>query len=321
VTNTKRTVWDLRMDQIEADRHVLIALSTIERLTTYRRLLNDARNEVKRQPHKSVRLSQYVAERAFETEKHLRVFVKEGIDTINELRDSGRLELLINESIKHVSERKGLTVLDDAIKRIKQYSEQDYHNRDTAWLDEYSLLLKERVRDISVDKGRLLISAIVGGEEREFIIEPTPRPGHLGRISAEDFFNPLDAGILVTSAPPVFVPNNCHHQQLGISLQPKERVVDIYGNLVGSLAYVREAFYRHARKTKEVGLGAFTGKTPEEVVTIGTVISVYGLAMVIIGSIQNAPDMQRVGGIAMLVGIVLIIGGLIYANVVIAVSE
>jgi len=272
-------------------------------LDSYRRLLETARKRATDDPDEGRRLTQPVADRAFEAEAALRVLLKECIDSLNELKDTGRLEAALRAAASKID--------DDWKKQLREKLEKIQESlREIAGGEAIDLaggamqLVSERITRVVRDRDGLRIALGKGDDAVEFVLEPSPRPGHTGRISSDAFFSTRAGGVAFGPMAAVLIEPTCHHERAMMPLQTEDGIIDVYGAVLGNMAYAREAMYRHARKTAEIGLGAFKGK--DVFTAIGIALVVAGAVALIWGYTNGDDEAITWGWIMLSVGVVFI---------------
>jgi hypothetical protein len=260
------------------DERIQTLAASYSRYENYWALYNSLREQIKYKVGFPLNLTKQVVERSFDAERHLRVLLKEGLDTLNELVDSGGMESAIKTGTAFFEQgRTFAEVLGEGFELAQEALKQRYPEQEFGFLDEGMQRLREHKVSISSERGRLLVQMTpADGRERRFFIDPQPQPGQLGRISSSAFFNPRIAGGIYSNVPPIFVPEGCHHHNQVVALAETATpgTLDVYGSLVGGFGVAKGSMYHHARKTDEIGLSRFRGNDPvTAVLIIGAVVA------------------------------------------------
>src|SRR5262249_29655026 len=83
--------------------------------------------------------------------------------------------------------------------------------------------------------------------------------------------------------------------------------LDMYGTIVGGLAYGREEMYRRARQVLDVGVDGIGGRNG--FIVVGIIALIIGLALIIFGAVTHDETMVAVGVFIFIIGVALIVGG------------
>ena len=280
-------------------RRMASAFSSLEQLNEYYEFFLSAREKIMKQRKAENKLSKLVAERAFEAECHFRLLLSLGIESLNEVRYSGMLEASIRKAVELFPSKQGLSDFNEmqkeAFDKIKRYCP----DADISMLDKGVKLLMPQLIDIKSDGKALHIKKSSGEGQYTLILEPKPRPGHIGRVDVDEFFGSGPAQTSIMSTFATMAEDTCHHKQWEMRAERVAGVVDVYGSAIATLAWARESFYRHARRTDEVGLGAFEGR--DGVVIAIIVAAIVGLIFVVGGVATDCFECILVG-VSFLVG-------------------
>jgi hypothetical protein len=257
-------------------------------------------------PAERAGLSASLADRAFAAEAALRSLAGDHLDTLNELRDSGAMQLMVEKATPALAEKdfEWSRRLAEAGRRAEKEFGIDAAllERAVEQLDRYGFDIAAGT-DREVDAS---ISSLKGKRER-FSVRGAQRPGDPGRVSREQLLGPQG----IVASVPLLVPDDCHHRS---KLLPHEHAtaIDLYSTNVAGLAYAREAMYRHARRIDEVGPSAFRGNDPFTavvvgIIVVGVIIAGIGVAMVA-GGDADGWWLIALGGIVIAGGICVGVG-------------
>lgn len=224
----------------EAVERLTFASAATGRLIRYR----DTVNLLERFPG----AARHIAERARDAENDMRVLLKCALDSLNELRDSGAMEGLVNEGAKLLESPDNIVRLFAAAPPALA---EKLPGVDLSFLEESKKLIGQLELGVHRSGERIVAKfRLPGGERRSTALSPRARPGQLGRVSATDFFG--RAGAVVVLVDPAFADDDCHHQkqtlQIGASQLP-----DYYAQAVGALAHARDFMATHARVAEHFG--------------------------------------------------------------------
>ena len=277
------------------------AVGATRRLLHYRQLLDAARQKG---PDKKAGPVPHglLVERAYGAEQDVRMLLKDGIDAANELRDSSRLWAVLRPPPSRRSRPTRLTGSAPPSGRSASRSRMTSRFRPPS-----STTPTAGWPTGSWTSGRR--AATFGcpspgpGTRPEPIGLPGPpprscRPGRLGRVLSPG----LSGGVLSMAG------RCCRNAQKSGSQEERNAVdtttasaghddapLDIYAGLMAGAASAREAIYRHARRTEEIGPGAVRGEEAISAllvagVIIGFLLITAGVAIEIQCAIGAAHD-------------------------------
>jgi hypothetical protein len=263
----------------ERTRRTAVASSTVSALAGYQAYLSGV--ETAANGMAGCGLHAQLAERAFEAESQLRMLIAEGLNSVNDLRDSGMLQL-------------GLESLATAIENgepdfrimVEESAKQAQHllNLPEAFTGKVLKLIDHRGITVRCDKGsqELVVRARgVENESEETRVRIKPRSGDIGRISLENFFGGEGGAFSIAPEPSGGEAADCHGR-VGQMQRPKS--IDAYSGMLGNLASAREAMYRHARKVMQYGHGS-TLRTQDPLtvaaVVLGVAAAVYIISLIL----------------------------------------
>jgi hypothetical protein len=168
---------------------------------------NDQRLRIERCPNSGGQL----AERAYQAESDLRIVLKAGLDSLNELADSGKLRSIF--SPESLQPKKPVAFL-KAFEGIKQFfsDQKELSGFDTSFLDETAKVFK--MHEIAAEwTGTSLAIRFkdASGKVHTHQMDGVPRPGDLGRIGAKQFFS-TERGVVFTPMIAALGDEDCHHE-------------------------------------------------------------------------------------------------------------
>jgi hypothetical protein len=272
------------------------------------RRYNDQRHRIERCSNSGRQL----AERAYEAERDLRIILKVGLDTLNDLVDSGRLE----STFHHEAPKLGKQVpFNEAFDGVKQFfsGHKDFADIDTSFLDDAMRIFRDH--DVTAEwtrSGLLTRFKDTTGEIHAHQLDAVASPGDMGRLSTREFFS-AKSDVVFTPMIAALADEDCHHEKQILIRDPKRLAA--YDTLVGVFGLTRESMYRHARVVDRFGRAHLRGEDPLTAVAIilGVVAAVAVVAGVAIeiGCVEGA----WTGSICAW-GIGLILGGVVLGAVV-----
>lgn len=220
-----------------------------------------------------------LADRAFEAESNVRMLLAEGVDSLNELRDSGMLHASLRQFAAEIGSGKI-----DLAASVRESVQQVKQSLDLPEAFANELLRFMEQHPISVRYDRKSETLVVRKEDdadapAETRIRIAPRAGDLGRIDLETFFGP--SGSVSVQRGPRAGGGDCHRPKG--EAQPLHSV-DAYSTMLGALAASREAFYGHARKASQYGHGTeLRARDPAVVglVLVGIALTVFVVAFIV----------------------------------------
>lgn len=253
-----------------------------------------------------------LAERADEAEAAMRVLTRHGLDSMNELRDTGRLAQ-VGEWVKSIDGNP--LDFDEALRLCRELATRE-PGLDVSCLDVLPDLVRQRGLKAVSRRGRVRLAGRgIQGEEREVAIEMSPRNGSLGRIGRREFFGARGAAGPFATSIPVYSPETCHHRELLLG-RHKVSIVDAYASVLSGMASANQIMYRHARQVKAFGRGGIRGN---DLVTaiVGAVIVIVGIVLVAVGAAIDNPGLigfgivTIIGGICVAAGLCTLVVGLL----------
>ena len=301
--SSKRSCYDIVVDPDDMARRLDAAVSRYSRLDVYRTFLRLITEHETEQPGACRGLSKLITERAYEAEAQYRLLVKDGINTLNELRDSGELPHALRRA---TNDSEGGTLdFEKIATKAKSRLAKSHPNVPARLIDEMLSVVEERGISAKLKDDTLEVrSKDVEGRKQRISLMVVPQAGAPARISVAQFFGESagDGGMLSSDAP-TFVPESCHHRNAALS-RPSQKI-DLYGSAIAGMSTVNQMMYRHARNVEEVGHGPLRGNDVVSLV-VGIVVAVVGVVLLIVGACTG--DWGLIAG-----GIVLIAGGICVA--------
>jgi hypothetical protein len=268
--------FETMTDLTSARERLRIVDASLRSLRRY----NEQRHRIERCPNSGRQL----AERAYEAEKDLRIILKMGLDTLNELVDSGRLESAFHPEPSQVGKQ---VPFYEAFNGVKQFfsGHKDFADIDTTFLDDAMEIFREH--DVTAEwtrSGLLTRFKDATGEIHAHQLDARAMPGDLGRISAREFFS-AKSSVGLTPMLPALGDEDCHHEKQTL-IHNTERLA-AYDTLVGVFGLARESMYRHARVVDRFGRAHLRGEDP------------LTAALIILGVVAAA---ALVAGVTIMVG-------------------
>jgi hypothetical protein len=208
-------------------------------------------------------MGRQLAEGTFEAERHLRIILKVGLDSLNDLMDSGNLTasfrgLLSNQTANDVPQAYDRT-FGEALKGAPKLLTEHFEGLDTSFFEDAMKIGSDQHLELHRDKESLQIHLkTADGRQDRVTIGVTPRPGNLGRISSRQFFG-RGGGTCAVLRDSSVIQDDCHHRKQGLSLGTSAHSVDVYGGILHSFATARDSMYRHARIVDEFGAAYIRG--------------------------------------------------------------
>lgn len=262
-------------DPKKNERRLLFMIACYNDYKSYRRLYETAIIARKRNLKHSSKFSRFLVEKTWEAEGQLRIALNEILDVVNEIRDTGELEAILRDRVKFFSSKDGFSQSKDNIYKYCKNLSEKYDEFDGKIAEEVLLYINTYIKSITSEKDQLRLSIIRGEKEYDYLIDPAPQPGDLGRISTKEFFNPKILGSEKLLFGPLHAPvlsiDTCH--SIKVTSTQQDIRADLYGSIVSCLAYTKEMFYRHARILDEVGLSLYEGRDDQLAIGIGLVIA------------------------------------------------
>jgi len=297
-----RACFELAADPSALKERLRAALGSYAGLEAYRSLLERADTQ---RPDISActGLQRLLADRAYDAETNMRRLVKYGLDTLNELRDTGQLPTLLNE----FQDLGSAGLLERKLSQAKDLVTKAYPGVPTSYLDEaFKFVKQQEVRIHTKDENIVFSMKAPDGSNPHVAISPGGMPGAPARVDVADFFGARPDAI-IGSGSSVFAPNNCHHRHLIEIGATRVPLVDLYGGTLAGFSTANQMMYQHARKVDEVGHGVLHGRCP--VTIIAAVIVAVGVVLVVVGAVAAAEGQSWGWGLIGL-GLVVIAGGI-----------
>lgn len=259
---------------------------------SYRKLWHAVARMPKKE--KCQRLGRVLADRAYEAEKNARILISIGIDSLNQLADTGVLYQGIREASRDVASNRDR--VQGALKKLRRVLKASVETLDTGFIVEVEKLLQHRRVVIQHHDESLEVSVLTrDGESRQFaIVSKPPNSGRLGRVNGQEFFNGSKNGS-ITSQAPIIGLDDCHHKDQRVRNR-LSRHLDPYNSLIGNLALAKEMMYNHARRVDELGITAFQGNTGDDQCNALIVALVCVVALVIAAAVGILGRNVSVGG-------------------------
>jgi hypothetical protein len=249
-------------------------------------------------------LSSAIPDRAYAFERHTRILLKESLDTLNELRDSGQLQSIFSNAKDLLKGFDPAGVIEEGRVKLRRLDE----SLDLDFLDEATELVRKLKIKVKPREGGLIelrTTGPTGDIERKLLVDGSLRPGSIGRVSTREFFGNFGTSLIVDREPR-FPPPDCHHRAQRFGLEVDR--IDVYGGVLAGMARLKELAYRHARKVEELGHGDLQGAELATAVIAG--IIVIGLVLIGVGVATQTPALVVLGGIFVLAGIAGAIWGI-----------
>ncbi|MGB8319199.1 MAG: hypothetical protein WCE54_13785, partial [Ignavibacteriaceae bacterium] len=258
----------------------LVASATaFSKLNQYKKLLNDIQKLDKKDSNQCPEISNAVTDYAFNAEANSRLLIKNALDSINDLRDSGALYQIVDDAGKELSKMKSIEILNRLETEGKKAKEQ-FGSETAEIFSEAVKSLKSLDIKLSAKEGKIIVNKkIVGDQSAKVELSTKRQPGQMGRISSDEFFSGKGGRIFVSPGQ-LYLPPDCHHKPP--SIKESDRIpADIYAGTVSGLAMTKGLFYQHARRVMELGPRGLRGEDPVTAILIA--IAVIGAALVIYG--------------------------------------
>jgi hypothetical protein len=290
----------------EHERRVAVVGDALNHLDDYRSYLK----ALEAGDDRSRGLRPQLTDRAFGAEAAFRVLLAEGLNTVNDLRDTGNLHAVLAHASESLA-ADGEKGLDATIERAKERLAKAFPNAPTKYLDEAVSIFKRRKMTIDHDDAanvmRIRGPSPTGGEV-DTRVRLEPQAGDLGRVGVSDFFGG-SGRVGIHPNIPTYVPPDCHIRPGLVAGVVKAESVDAYSAIVGGLAAGRESMYRHARKVAAYGHRGGTDKAHDPVTIIVGIIIAVGVGLVIYGIASGDYGVAGFGGVLILGGVLVLVGG------------
>jgi hypothetical protein len=278
--------------------------TTFSQLRAYRTLLQSVEHMNQEQRDRCPGLAEAITDRAYDAEAGLRVLFAHGLQTTNELRDTGELYRSLQSLGNDALDSESLASrVDDHVERAGE----QYGDDMAEMLREAASLVREAKLSLRLSEQRIVLErpSVTGGTE-EIGIALQREAGQLGRVSVERFFSPDVAHTTIWPGR-LYLPNDCHHRPLVVDRRP-ERIVDAYGGVVAGMASAKGAFYQHARRTEEIGHRGMRGEDPVTAVIL-IAIAVVGVGLIIYGAVTGNGALIAFGAILVIGAALVAFGG------------
>lgn len=291
-------------DKVRVQRRLVDALGAVSGLKGYRQLLSDIQGLDSEKKASCPDLGRAVADRAFDVEAGGRVLIKHALDSINDLRDTGELYMLMENAAQELSDLDGK----DLVKRLEKEGKRARESMGDAAGDmfvEAVNALKDQELGFSLKNGNLVVRRRIGeGQSDKVTIAVTRQPGQMGRVSSDAFFGGRNGRDFVTPNR-TFLPADCHHLPALVN-RKYEIPVDIYEGTVSGLGMTKSLLYQHARRVSEIGPRGLRGEDPVTAILIA--IAVIGAGLVVYG-IATGDGFVAAFGAILIVGAALVAFG------------
>lgn len=248
------------LDKEDLTRRLVQVSDIVAQAVRHRQFLESCLRDLSKDRRKA-RLSRQAADQAYALEQSVRIAIKIGIDTLNELADSGFLDAL--SSAASVSPQRGGGFFPPANgwTKISQDLRQNIPGLNPCLFDEIEGFWSKyeiNVKQANDRKGSWPIEFVTArGERQEIAIDHKRRPGALGRVVAADIFSTNPERRIGLALPLPILPT-CHAAQMRPAMG-NERAQDLYGATVATFILAKDMAYRHARQVDELGLTEFSG--------------------------------------------------------------
>ncbi|MFL5963801.1 MAG: hypothetical protein ACJ757_13005 [Gaiellaceae bacterium] len=293
----------LRDPQADANRLAAVE-STFKQLRGYRSLLQSVEQMNRDERDECPGLAEAITDRAYDAEAATRLLFAHGLQTANELRDTGELYRSLRGLAGDGLDSEALaTRLDEQVEEAGHK-----HGDDIAdLLREAASLVRETELSLRLSEQRIVLERpdLSGGTE-EVGIALERQAGQLGRVSVERFFSP-DAAHATIWPGRLYLPQDCHHRPLVTSRHP-ETLVDAYSGIVTGMASAKGALYQHARRTEEIGHRGMRGEDPITAVVL-IAIAVVGVGLIIYGAVTGNGALIAFGAILVIGAALVAFGG------------
>jgi len=293
---------ELLHDEAEAERRVATALESFRRLRSYDALLGKLATMDPEDQRRCHGLTDAMSDRAYDAEAAGRTLIAAGLQTVNELRDSGGLYEAMQALAAELKEADA----DELASRLENQIDEiraRFGEGAEAPLQEAADRIREAKFTVASSKERLVLGRpSLVKEQEDIALGFGPQPGQRGRVSVSDFFS-TDPTVNRVWPGRLYVPDDCHHRPVLVG--PYEMPnIDAYAGILSGLAATKGALYQHARRVDELGHRGMRGNDPVTAILIG--IAVVGLALVIIGAATG-------NGYVVAFGTLLIVGAALVA--------
>jgi hypothetical protein len=233
-----------------------------------------------------------LSERAFDAEVQVRMLLAEGLNSLNDLRDSGMFQVNL-AAFAEALDSGTIDFRQTAQESVKKV--QELLDLPAAFADEMLGMMERRAVTVRYERetGSLVVRGNdLGNATRETRIRVAPQAGDMGRIGLQHFFSG-EGGFSIQPEPPGGASSDCHRRTGEIQQPPS---IDAYSAMVATMASAREAIYSHARKVSQYGHGTLLrAKDP---VVAGLVVVGVALTVLIVAAVVGTvgPGGVGVGG-------------------------
>jgi len=221
------------------------------------------------------RLHAYAVREARDAERWLRRGLHVGLDSLNELTDSGAMEAFFAGATEtFVPAERFASTLDTVDPKILGLHASAFR--------EAMNLLKRYVPQARISNGTLEFTFRgEDGKETETRFQVVSAAGSMARVSPEIFFSPISSGSIVFQPLPI---DDCHHKRVPLPIPPiPHKLPDLYGAMVATMAYARERMYEHVREVEDIGFPQLSGGAGGDLVAI-----ILGVVLFLILSFTTA---------------------------------
>lgn len=276
------------------------------RLKHYSDILQATRGELGKKTAVSG-LAVQLPDLAYNAEKYARILAKVGLDTLNDLRDSGYLESTVSSLVsklqqegRHNSKQQGrnwITATIEELERARADPSIASMSGVSILFDEVERLIRDWQLHLSADGRDLIVNFVAPDRGRHrLIIHPDRRAGSQGRVSTTTFFAPPKLNKLSVAAwvTPIGISTRLFESRPKPSRATEaasaDHEIDLYAAVVRQLAALREMVYHHARTIEEMGPSAYAGNS-----VLAGIAVVVGLACVAIGIYTGEEILTGIG--------------------------
>jgi hypothetical protein len=224
--------------------------------------------------------SRRAGEKAFQVEAHVRLAIAAGIETLNELADTGELEAMLNGAMAQVRK----APLDARALAERLVACRDLAVEHLGWeissiLDEAAELVARHQISIGALEDHLVYTVRDEQGERRVAVTAAPRAGQKARISLDDFFaTPGSLGSVASVLEP-----DCHHRVQNPA--PSTIPTGLYDLAIDGFAVVRETTYRFARELEAHGVPRFMGSGGAAAIGAGIIALIVIILALILGAV------------------------------------
>jgi hypothetical protein len=291
----------LRDAQADANRLAVVD-SSFKQLHAYRSLLQSVEQMNQDERDTCPGLADAVTDRAYDAEASARLLFAHGLQTTNELRDTGELY----RSLKSLADGDSEALAARLEEQVERAGEKHGDGIADVLREAASLVRKNKLSLRLSDQRVVLERPDLSGGTEEVGIALERQAGQLGRMSVERFFSP-DAAHATIWPGRLYVPIDCHHRPLAVGRRP-ETLVDAYSGIVTGMASAKGALYQHARRTEEIGHRGMRGEDPITAAVL-IAIAVVGVGLIIYGAVTGNGGLIAFGAILVIGAALVAFGG------------